>query len=866
MRAFTFLLVLGLILNIPLSAQFTDNFSDGDFTNNPSWFGIDSCFEVIGQELHLNAPSVSATTYLSTNSYVINTATWIFKVRMEFNPSSSNHTRVYLMSDNSDLSSSLEGYFVEIGGNNDEISLHRQDGSSDTKIIDGTDDAVDTSDVTVRVKVERDASGLWTLSYDLTGNVNYVQDGTVLDNTYNVSLYAGVYCKYTSTRSDKFYFDDFSVSGQVYQDNTPPTLTSINVLSNTQLDLKFSENIKKNGGENTNNYSVNNAVGSPTSAVFNATDSSRITLSFSNAFANGTVNTLSLSNLEDNMGNVMSNTDQDFVYFIPVAASFKDIVINEIFADPTPQIGLPAGEFIEIYNASNNVFDMDGWYISDGSSNKSLGSHILIPGEHLILCAEDDTFDYRFYGDVIGLSWNTLTNGGDDIYLYDPSMVLIDEVHYEDSWYGDANKEDGGYSLELINPDHPCQSPSNWHVSDAFIGGTPGSQNSLFDNSPDQDGPSIEKINIVSNNEIQVLFSEAMDSISITNATYDANNGLNVLFVSTSGPYYNSVDLTFTTAFQNNVIYTLEVNNAKDCSGNNVGSANTGNFVLPDTAIGNEIVINEILFNPVGTASDYVELHNRSNKYIDLKDWKIASLDELNAIAAEYNISTSTYVLYPGDFALISKNSQSVLDQYPYTSDSNFIQLSTMPTYSNESGTVAILDQRDTVMDAFSYHEDYHFNLLDSYDGVSLERLDYDRPTQDPTNWTSASENSGFGTPGYKNSQTQVVNFTGDRVQISPEVFSPDNDGYEDLTNISYELADEGMVGNITIYDDAGRVVKYLVTNELLGQSGTYAWDGTNEIGEKAKVGIHIVFVEVFDIQGNVEHFKKSCVVSHKIN
>ena len=182
----------------------------------------------------------------------------------------------------------------------------------------------------------------------------------------------------------------------MYQDNTPPTLTSINVLSNTQLDLKFSENIKKNGGENTNNYSVNNAVGSPTSAVFNATDSSRITLSFSNAFANGTVNTLSLSNLEDNMGNLMSNTDQDFVYFIPVAASFKDIVINEIFADPTPQIGLPAGEFIEIYNASNNVFDIDGWYISDGSSNKSLGSHILIPGEHLILCAEDDTLITSF--------------------------------------------------------------------------------------------------------------------------------------------------------------------------------------------------------------------------------------------------------------------------------------------------------------------------------------------------------------------------------------------------------------------------------------------------------------------------------------
>ena len=38
------------------------------------------------------------------------------------------------------------------------------------------------------------------------------------------------------------------------------------------------------------------------------------------------------------------------------------------FFDPSPSVGLPDEEFIEVYNKSNKIFNLDGWLIGDASS------------------------------------------------------------------------------------------------------------------------------------------------------------------------------------------------------------------------------------------------------------------------------------------------------------------------------------------------------------------------------------------------------------------------------------------------------------------------------------------------------------------
>ena len=57
-------------------AQFTDDFSDGNYTQNPQWTGVTSHFQVnTSNELQLNAPAATATSHLVTQSNAIGNAT-----------------------------------------------------------------------------------------------------------------------------------------------------------------------------------------------------------------------------------------------------------------------------------------------------------------------------------------------------------------------------------------------------------------------------------------------------------------------------------------------------------------------------------------------------------------------------------------------------------------------------------------------------------------------------------------------------------------------------------------------------------------------------------------------------------------------
>ena len=118
-----------------------------------------------------------------------------------------------------------------------------------------------------------------------------------------------------------------------------------------------------------------------------------------------------------------------------------------------------------------------------------------------------------------------------------------------------------------------------------------------------------------------------------------------------------------------------------------------------------------------------------------------------------------------------------------------FIEMDKMPSLPNNNGKIILVDQWLQVIDEFWYDEEMHFPLLRVVEGVSLERINHDRQTQDASNWHSASENCGFGTPSYENSQyVNDQQMMSDRIRVEPEVFSPDNDGYNDVVRLFYQF------------------------------------------------------------------------------
>jgi len=259
-----------------------------------------------------------------------------------------------------------------------------------------------------------------------------------------------------------------------------------------------------------------------------------------------------------------------------------------------------------------------------------------------------------------------------------------------------------------------------------------------------------------------------------------------------------------------------------------------------------------------------VELYNRSDKVLSLSGWRLASVSD-GVVGTGLVITSNSTLLLPGEYALICEDGFNVAVNYPQSHTDRFVETD-LPSFNNDEGSVVLQDPTGTQLDRFDYNDDLHFSLLNNTEGYSLERVDPDRPTDDNTNWHSAADIAGRATPGFKNSEySKTASATGD-LTIDPAIFSPDNDGYQDLLTIAYRFDEPGFVGNMSVYDIAGREARKLMENQLLGTDGAISWNGILDSGSLGRMGPYIVVLEVFDLAGNVEKFKKTVTLAHKLD
>jgi hypothetical protein len=713
-------------------------------------------------------------------------ATWRFKIRHGYNPSSNNNWGFFLVADKNSLlmfpGVDINGYVLGVNftGNDDLVKLWKITSGKIYELANTNFNWQENAgtDKNVGFEVSRDITGWWTIGAD-TSHIsdNFITIGKVRDSEHNYSLFSGIYYKYSATQDRQLWFDDLYINGYFCDDST------------------------------------------------------------------------------------------GILYYDPCPF---DILITEIMADPLPPVMLPGCEYIELFNRSKHDMNLSGWEITAGNSQATLPNFLARSNEYAVLTGNGNSFDTGNPSAIICVEgFPVLNNTGQTITLKDKNKVVIHSVRYTDKWYYPEYKSEGGWSLEIIDTNNPCGEGANWTASSDPKGGTPGKVNSAAACNPDNTRPSVRRTAVISDSAIQIYFDESLYSLSLTNRkSYFVENGIGYpAYVNPVQPDFSSVKLGFDNVFSKKIMYSIRLDSViKDCAGNPLKNNTSSVFAMPEAADSLDLVINEVLFNATNNGTDFVELYNRSKKIIDIRNFCIASGKLFSEKTMDYNPVTSDHFpLFPGEYIVISADTGMLRSRYACTNSSCMIQSATFTSLPDKEGIVIITDDRLNILDELHYCEDSHFGLLNSSEGVSLERINSDRPTNDPNNWHSASEDHGFATPGYRNSQYNDFEPAEKKITVYPEVFSPDNDGYNDYVNVYYSLDEPGSVASIIIFDSSGRPVKYLARNTMLGTEGVFMWDGTNENNMRASIGIYLIYTEIFDLQGKVYRLKNTCVLALKI-
>ena len=545
-----------------------------------------------------------------------------------------------------------------------------------------------------------------------------------------------------------------------------------------------------------------------------------------------------------------------------------DVIIEEIMARPNPRVGLPANKWLELKNTSAHAINLQGWHIAWGNTRSgAMPAYIIKPDSFLIICSTLSLPVLRGSGPAIGITlFPTLTLAGQMLSLVSNDSRVIHSVNYQDTWYKDDVKKGGGWSLEMIDTHNPCSGISNWKASINVRGGTPGDKNSVSAINSDHAPPQLISAFASDSLNVTLTFNESLDSTTASALiNYNISDGIRVQSVRMIAPMFQRVRLKLQDAVVRNKVYLVTVTGVTDCSGNTIGTKNHARLGLSSVADSLSVVINEILFNPRPGGVDYVELYNRSGKIVNCRQLYVANRNSGGVMSTRTQLTRDSLLLFPGDYLLLTTDPPVVLQQYVSLHPEAFLAVTSLPSFANDKGSVILTNLQGNILDEVKYADQWHFQLITNTQGVALERIDYNGPST-KENFHSAATSAGYGTPGYKNSQYKPEGTVQGSLFVDPEVFSPDNDGVDDIVSVVYTFPAPGNVANINIYDANGRLVRYLQKNALCGIKGVYLWDGLGDKMQKLPIGIYIILTEIFNVDGKRKQFKNTVVLARRLN
>ena len=530
----------------------------------------------------------------------------------------------------------------------------------------------------------------------------------------------------------------------------------------------------------------------------------------------------------------------------------NDIIFSEIMHKPKNGTAMPYAEWIEIYNTTDRIIDIEGCGLFSSSKAGSIGAFSLKPHDYAILCSSTDAEKMKYFTENIAIveGMPPLLNDGDMLQIKDKNNIQICYVEYTNDWYDNELQSDGGWSLEKKDVSSGINDSRNWGASCSINQATPGEINCLQASITDTIIPQITAVGIKNSRTIELYFNKAMNpEVCNIEKLSLSGPGDDVISCSWISPKNIKLEITLTSDLDATRETTLEISDFV-CANNMIMSDTTIRLGLPHTPNYMDVVINEIMPYVTEGQSKFIELYNNTPYFISTENLRIC-----NKKGEEYLNYKSLPIglIMPYGYSIISNNIDEI-NCILGKNDECIYQKITLPSFAGKSGNIVLTDEKGNVIDELTYSEKWHHGIISDNHNVSLERINTMGNTNDSLNWHSASSLYNYQSGGWQNSHhrntDEVIENSKNYFRLNSTTFTPNNDGVNDLLILNYSLPDNGFLATITLYTRDGYEIGVLADNILLNQSGEWIWHGNNPNGGLIDAGLYILQISAYNLNG----------------
>ncbi len=791
------------------------------------------------------------------------TLRFLFRIRHGYPPSSMNNWQFYCLATSrmTGESKSAGGQAVVFGvnadGSDDRVKIWQVNGTGYSLVASSDLDFQEQVGIegTPQFQLVRHPGGLWIAYWKSDTLSRWITLCSGMEKMPLHGKYMGFRYSYSSSQDRKLWIDQVEFHGSFFRDTTPPVLVSAGLRNPWCVMLGFSESLHSG-----NIFSVTRNGQSA--------DSIHIVDNFAEAwfrepFKNRTKTQLTVTGALDAEGNQMRDTITRVTLEL---AEFGDVVINEVMVDPTPRVYLPAHEYVELYNRSEFSFDLENWSLNINTRRYSLPDVNIAPYSFAVLLPDDAREEFPGNAIPVMTSSTALTNGGATIRLADPYDRLIHVVTYPDPEILDAAKAEGGWSLERMEPDAICAGTENWAFSTHWKGGTPCVVNSVNRTHVEADhyaGPVLKSYGFDDSVHLRLWFSDPVLLQRVDTLLLKGGNTLRGISETAYMPFAGE-ELVYRMdrPLHTEAAYTMDAGSWTTCNGEDV-SQKTLLVRVPGKPGKGDLLVNEVMFDPIPGGLNYVEWVNVSERPLDLGELKWAFTRTDGYSAKEEWICDRSLVIEPGSYFTVTASPFRLMEAYNLSDRDLLIASSLAGSMNRTGGCITLFDRSGLPIDHMCYSDSLHMDWCDETSGISLERIGFGCSGSDPSCWHSASFSSGFGTPCRTNSQFLEDQPHENKLTLEPPVFSPDNDGFEDVLTLSVR-GSPGALITIGVYSPGGKLVRTLVNNGILGAGDYFYWDGRDHSGRRVFPGLYAIRTVIIDRTGKRRVFWKSCAVIYR--